>query len=65
MHAKLRASGSFIHAIANLAFDIYVSLRWSNVRRFHLKRRMLRGCNGCIYTFAHRHTALTAVRRTG
>lgn len=43
VHAKLRVSGSFIHAIAKLAFDIYVSLRWSSVRRFHLKRSILRG----------------------
>lgn len=43
VHAKLRVSGSFIHAIAKLAFDIYVSLRWSSVRRFRLKRSILRG----------------------
>lgn len=61
VHAKLRASGSFIHTIAKLAFDIYVSLRWSSVMRFHLKRSLLRGwihvsTHGCTYTFAHRCT---------
>lgn len=55
VHAKLRASGCFIHAIAKLAFDIYVSLRWSSVTRFHLRRSMLRGCITCIRTWMHTH----------
>lgn len=55
VHAKLRASGSFIHAIAKLAFDIYVSLRWSSVMRFHLKRSHIKGLNTRNHAWGHMH----------
>lgn len=44
VHAKVRASGSFIRTLSKRAFDIYVSLRWSSVMRFHLKRSMWTPC---------------------
>lgn len=61
VHAKLRASGSFIHTVAELAFDIDVSLRWSSVTRLHLK-----SCWGADDTFPHMgaHTSLLTDTQT-
>lgn len=56
VHARLRASGFFIHTNSTLAFDIYVSLSWSSVGRLHLEKEFI----GEMRTPAHRwvHTHL-------